>query len=395
MKELLFKQFEREVKEASKEKIDMVVERIDSLIESVNKNSLKMSVLNIKITFDNIIMDGNDYKQMNTIREELYKKYIDVEVFKNGLSEFKNALLNKNDKVKSKDVESKVKFTEVQDNVEPKIITEDGPISEEVIQLINNIKDCIGTELFTEENFDERINKLHKSGLLTKIVLQNKGFKIAIAKEAGLDEVTDEEIIEFLSTVLGFRLVKKGLQIKQLNYIIELIKESDECLENDKQQENNSAEDNKEEIIESNANFTDVENESEQKEQVVGENNIEHEETVVSNDKPLMQQIIEKCNQDADKIAKDLQEAEQIFRNTQNNNIETVVEDVISTEIVKSEVVPEEIVKPDLDEIIKQEDPAKSFKDRNLCQFEGCTNKKHTAGYCAKHYKQLKEEGQI
>lgn len=282
MKELLFKQFEKEVKEVRKDKVEVIVERIDSLIESVNENNLKMSVLNIKINFDNMIMDGQDYKQKDSIREELFTKYTNVETFKNGLVKFKEALVSSRKLVESnkpKDVESKASFTET-----------------------------------------------------------------VVVEESKKEEVVVDSNTTFTNTVV-------------------------------------------------------VENTNTVQQPIVSES---------SNNKSLMEQVIQKCNQEAGTISRDLMEAEQVLRNNQvaTNVVNDVVVDnmnVVVQETIKDTVediakcenkVDEESVKPNNKKVeVKQE--KQQTKSKDMCKYEDCTNKKHTRGYCYKHYKELKEKGII
>ena len=389
MKELLFKQFEKEVKEVRKDKVEVIVEGIDSLIESVNENNLKMSVLNIKINFDNMIMDGQDYKQKDSIREELFTKYTNVETFKNGLLQFKQALqnVNKTKPSKSEKVESKASFTEtvieekqqkVPVDKEVKIILEDGPISDKMMQLLDEVKNCIGTELFTEDNFKERVSKLHGTGLLTRLFMENGHFKSDIINSFGVEDITDEDIEGFFSSFLGLKLLLKELNPEIMNYIIVLINDIEES--------------KKEEVsVDSNTTFTNT---------VVVENTNTVQQPIVSessNNKSLMEQVIQKCNQEAGTISRDLMEAEQVLRNNQvaTNVVNDVVVDnmnVVVQEAVKDTV--EESVKPDNKKVgVKQE--KQQTKSKDMCKYEDCTNKKHTRGYCYKHYKELKEQGII
>lgn len=355
MKKLLLEQFKREVKEASESDIKIVLKTVDYVESEVNSSNLEIMIYNIKNSFDSIIMDDEEYDTFISTRDELVNKYTNVETFKTGLLEFKNGLLNRN-KISESSEESKINFSEISnESVQQesgKIITEDGPISEESIQLINDIKECIGSELFTEENFEERISNLHKSGLLGKLIIQNEEFKTHLLEGAGLENVTEDDILEFISTSIGLKLILKEITIDDMNYIIELINETDG-----------------EEVTESKIGFTD-------------NVDIKENDTIEQANKSLAERIIEKCNQDADILSKELMEAEQMLRNVQMVN---------NMEVPKNVEIKEEIIKP----VIDNKNKSIESKNRKICKHEGCTNVIYKSGYCKKHHKQSKKERKL
>lgn len=383
MKELLFKQFITEVKAAKQERIDKVVEIIDNACETVTEFDLQFCLLEVKANFDSLIMGGTKYTNFKATRDAINEKYTNVETFKAGLVEFKDALLNRNKSTETtkeevKTVESKVGFTTVEEkqqevvNEEVKIIMEDGPISDNMMQLLDEVKNCIGTELFTEGNFKEKISKLHGSGLLTKLLMSNENLKSDVVNSFGVEDITDEDISQLFSSPLGLKLLLKELNAEAMNYIIEVINDIEESQK-------------EEVVVDSNTTFTNID--------ASGTNNTTQEPVTneVNNNKSLIQQAIEKCNQDAEAISKDLIEAEQILRN--NQVVSDVPNNYIMNDIVTEAInnATEEAAKVENKEVkVKQKS-----KNKNICKYEGCDNKTHTKGYCYKHYKELKEQGVI
>lgn len=379
MKELLVKQFEKEIKEAGKETIGCLVEGVDKILDRVNGSNLELCVINIKDNFDSLVMDNEDYSTFRYTIDELLKRYTDVKVFKSALVEYKEALTGTIKPNKSKDVESKANFTETvvkeeQQEVvgeEVKIIMEDGPISDNMMQLLDEVKNCIGAELFTKDNFKEKVSKLHTTNdLLTRLIMSNEKIKSEMINGFDIEDVTDEDISGFLSSPLGLKLLLKELNAEAMNYIIEVINDIEES--------------KKEEIVvDSNTTFTNID--------ANGTNNTTQEPVTneATNNKSLIQQAIEKCNQDAEAISKDLMEAEQILRNNQ------VVSDTPNNYIMNDIVT--EAINNTTEEAVKVENKEvkQKSKNKNICKYEGCDNKTHTKGYCYKHYKELKEQGVI